>query len=305
MTDDSCPSISYNLSNAAVIAPSGIMIRPYGDYSFTELKTMYRERIENLPEGYEFFLLEGITLLADMRAAIFECRKLKKPILVTLPIDSEMMTEHSLPADAALIIAQSLKADCFAIEAAEEDTLIDCIKKIRSYARIPLGVKAKELSEKTVEELVKNGASYFIGADETTKALAEKYIRTAKTDNEETETIESMMLANEREAFFLEHDTTEISDPYSCSFGMGEELYELDEMGFDVIRIQLDTPDDALDFAENAHMTSLPVMFSSDDLIALKLALMLYQGRALIDKESLIDEEDMIRAAEKYGAIIY
>lgn len=304
MADDSCPSISYNLNNAAVIGPSGIMIRPYGDNSFTELKTLYREKIENLPEGYEFFSLEGISLLADMRAAIFECRKLNKPILVTLSINGERMSKDELPADAALIVAQSLKASCFAIEAESEDTLVDCIAELRQYARIPLGIRAEKLSESTIETLVNFGVTYFFGADDETKAIAERLLNSPKV-GEERESIESMMLANEREAFYLEHDTTEISDPYSCSFDMGDELYELDEMGFDVIRIQLDTPDDALDFAENAHMTSLPVMFSSDDLIALKLALMLYQGRALIDKESLIDEEDMIKAAEKYGAIIY
>ena len=52
-------------------------------------------------------------------------------------------------------------------------------------------------------------------------------------------------------------------------------------------------------------MAVLPVMFSGDDEIAMKLALMLYQGRALIDRESLIDEEELKSAAEKYGAVIY
>jgi len=43
----------------------------------------------------------------------------------------------------------------------------------------------------------------------------------------------------------------------------------------------------------------------SDDEISLKMALMLYQGRAIIDRKSLIEPEKLEAMAEKYGAVLY
>ena len=87
---------------------------------------------------------------------------------------------------------------------------------------------------------------------------------------------------------------------------MGEDLIAACQYsGCDVLKIQINSPDDALDFADNAHMATLPVMFSGDDEIAMKLAVMLYQGRALIDGTSLIDPDELKKTAQKYGAIIY
>ena len=113
------------------------------------------------------------------------------------------------------------------------------------------------------------------------------------------------MLSNEREAFFLEPDTTELSDPIPCEANMDEILCDLSQENFDVLRIEINTPDDAVAFTENAHMATLPVMFTCEDDISVMLALMLYQGRALIDSTCTLDEETLKKATTKYGAVIY
>ena len=307
MTDDCWRPVAVNTDTFARIGASGEMTIPYGETSFTELRTLYKQKTEPLADDCTGFLLEGMTLLADLRAAVLECRKYSKPVFVMLDIDSELLTEHELPADAALIVMQSLGAICFGVSADSAETLSDGIRRLFPYARIPLGVrlKGRQLSEDEITGLLECGCEVFIGMDETTQTCFQNIVSSRKYVSPEPETVDSLMLANERSAFFLEHDTTEISPPIECSSGMGEEIMNSCSQGYDVLRVQINTPDDALDFADNAHLATLPVMFSGDDEIAMKLALMLYQGRALIDSESLIDPDELKNAAHRYGAVIY
>lgn len=304
MSGDSCPC---KPSIPAVIGAAGVMIRPYGDYSFTELIKLYEEEISALSGEYDYFLLEGMTMLADLRAASLACHKTGKPVCAVIDIDEEFLTENELPADAALITLQSIGISCFGISSAEEEVLTECVMRLRAFAKIPLAVRpgSGTLSDSAITALLSAGVDKFIGLSEECSARVEKIGAESAFEHRFFEQVDSIMLANERQAFFLEPDTTEISEGFICSPGMGEDLYEACDCGFDVLKIQINSPEDAIDFAENAHMAALPVMFSGDDEIAMKLALMLYQGRALIDRESLIDEEELKSAAEKYGAVIY
>ena len=86
---------------------------------------------------------------------------------------------------------------------------------------------------------------------------------------------------------------------------MTDELLELEGESVDVIVVEINTIDDAKDWACNAHMANLPVCFYSHDEISLRLALLLYNGRAMIDSRSSLEEEKLQKIAEKYGAVIY
>ena len=309
MTDDCLRPVAINTDNFTFISPSGEMTIPYGETSFTELKAIFKEKLELLDtESTGAFMLDGMSLLADLRASFLECRKYGCPIYVMLHVDSELLTEHELPADAALIVMQSLGAICFGITADDNDTLVEGIRRIKPYAQIPLAVCPKNgsLTDSEITELLETGTDVFIGLDSDSQTRFQNIVSKEGWTPSETEYIESLMLANERSAFFLEHDTTEISEPIECNAGMGEDLVAACEAGgIDVLRIQINSPDDVLDFADNAHMATLPVMFSGDDEIGMKLAVMLYQGRALIDRNSLIDPDELKKTAQKYGAVIY
>ncbi len=308
MTDDNWRPVAVNTDNFAAVTPVGEMTIPYGDMSFTELKAAYKEKIKALPEDSACFILEGMTMMSDLRAAVLECRKLGKPVYTMIEVDADLKTEQELPADAALIVMQSLGVLCFGISSDDPETLTDGVRRLRSFARIPLAVRPKSgsLDDSTLLELLNLGTDVFMGLNDECHTRFQNIVSAKKYDSVSVETEDSLMLANERSAFFLEHDTTEISDPIECNAGMGEDLIAVCEQGgYDVLKIQVNSPDDALDFADNAHMATLPVMFSGDDEIAMKLAVMLYQGRALIDGTSLIDPDELKRTAGKYGAVIY
>jgi len=88
---------------------------------------------------------------------------------------------------------------------------------------------------------------------------------------------------------------------------MSDELlkYSSDDSGYDIINVFIDNVDDAVSFSENQHMSDLPIMFTSSDEVALKTALLLYQGTAFVDSSMNIDESILKKAAKKYGSIIY
>ena len=290
MNSDGCSTINVpQLKNAAVITPCGMMIEPYGEHKFSEIKKEYSEQIEKLQDS-PAFVLRGMTMLSDLRAALLACRKTGKPVFAVLDIDDELRTTAELPADAALITLQSMGLSAFGIKSDSEENIITAVKRLVSFAKIPVFA---QISNKGLDEISSAGiyADYAEGY----------YIFSVSEEKKET----AIMLANERDAFFLEPDTTELSDPISCEANMDEILCDLSQESFDVLRIEINSPDDAVAFTENAHMATLPVMFTCEDDISVMLALMLYQGRALIDSTCTLSEETIKKATGKYGAVIY
>ena len=115
----------------------------------------------------------------------------------------------------------------------------------------------------------------------------------------------SLALATENQMFFLDPETTEFSPAVECGPYMEDDIAQMCGESYDVLTVSINSPDDAIDFGRNMHMATLPVAFLSDDEISLKMALMLYQGRAIIDRKSLIEPEKLEAMAEKYGAVLY
>ncbi len=284
MNSDGCIPII----NAAVLGPSGMMIEPYGGHSFAELKKYYQEKIKESES--DTFVLRNMSMMSDLRAALLACKKYGRRCCAVLTVDDEMLTSAELPADAALITLQSMGLCAFSVEAYDEETIIDAVCRLVRFAKIPLFAKLSE-----------NGINEIRNADIEAVEYGEYCIFSISDEEKET----AVMLANEREAFFLEPDTTEISDGIPCEANMDEILCDISQESYDVLKIEINTPDDAMAFIQDAHMATLPVMFSGGDDISLMLALMLYQGRALIDSEFELDEETVTKAKEKYGAILY
>ena len=293
---------------AGKISGTDALISPYNEeISFTELMSNYSVQIKALNESVDLFLLDRISSMSDLRAALRSCMKRGKPVIVTVEIDEEEKTSSGLPALCALIVAQETGASAFGIVTDNDETLIKSVKNLAPYAKIPLAARLNSKSDKMCgifSEASENGVE-IIGASfveniSEFSTMSYNFI-TADVDKQDT----SMIFANETQAFFLAPDTTEISEAITCLPDMEDVITETCSKPYDILRVEINTPDDAIDFANNAHMATLPVMFLSHSEIALKMALMLYQGRALIDKETSIPLETTQMLCKKYGAVLY
>lgn len=71
-----------------------------------------------------------------------------------------------------------------------------------------------------------------------------------------------------------------------------------------MLKVYVDSPEDAENFAENSHMIRLPVCISSHHEVALEMALMEYNGRAFVDPPVGTDRLELYTLAKGYGAVV-
>ncbi len=309
---------------AGCISTSGLYIEPYGESTFTELMSVYREQVKALSPYCDMFSIENVPAIWNMRAAVLACKKENKPIMVTMCVDEDGDTDVGTNVLSTLIILQELGINAFGISSTPANITAELIKKIAPYAKIPLIAKpsaeceeengerrrlsADEFSEQ-LRLCIENGAIIIGGSnysdDNCQQALADLINSDTYTISEIEKQDMSLVFADENQVFFLEPDTTEFSPAIECAPDMSEEISDICDESYDILTVAINTPDDAIDFARNMHMSTLPVAFLSDDEISLKMALMLYQGRAIVDGRTLIDEDKLKAIADKYGAVIY
>ena len=258
-----------NIKAAAALEPSGIQTEPFGETSFTELITVYDEQIRASEQYADMYVLNGMYSMTDIRAALISCKKTEKPVFVILNVDENGLTEeYEIPALSVLITVQEMGADALGISADTQDCDKICAELIK-YAKIP--IIANNLYIQPLSDVQDD---FFI-------------------------------FTHYNNIYFLEADTTEISERIICQPDMEEIIADTCKTACDILLVQINTCDDAIDFARNAHMATRPVMFSSENELALKMALMLYQGIALIDSTTLIPEDVLNEICTKYGAVVY
>lgn len=309
---------------AGCISTSGLYIEPYGESTFTELMSVYREQVKALSPYCDMFSIENVPAIWNMRAAVLACKKENKPIMVTMCVDEDGDTDVGTNVLSTLIILQELGINAFGISSTAANITADLIKKISPYAKIPLiakpsaeytdedGNKRRLSPEEFADNLrlcIENGAIIIGGSNysdsDCQQALSDMLKAEEYTMHEIEKQDMSLVFADENQVFFLEPDTTEFSPAIECAPDMTDEISDICDESYDILTVQINSPDDAIDFAKNMHMSTLPVSFLSDDEISLKMALMLYQGRAIVDGKSLIDEGKLQEIAQKYGAVVY
>lgn len=283
----------------AVIGVSMEEVEPFGETSFTELISVYDKQVQVLNEFADFFIIDKIKTMVDLRAALLSCKKTDKPILVNIAADRFENTENSIASSlGGLITAQEMGACGFGFCCDNDENTSEIAAELLKYAKIPLiaDLTGKTFSDgkipKGINTLIcKSGDPYSFIKTEAARFVERKD--------------DFFIFTHYGNIFFLEADTTEISEPIKCQPNMEEIIYEKCKSSCDILRVEVNSIDDALDFARNSHMSTLPVMFLSENVMALRMALMLYQGIALIDSSTLIPEKELEAMCKKYGAVVY
>lgn len=292
---------SKNKKTAGVIGASEMPIDPFSENSFTELISAYDKQVNSLSEYVDLFIIYGVSSMSDMRAALFACKKRKKPVFVMVDFNNEEEIS-GISALGGLITCQETGAAAFGLICSDPDDYREALAEIHGYAKIPL---IADFSEENADIADDFGFEYFsLGLNRVEPAERLKKEKNAET-GEKTPLDDFFVFTHYGSVFFLEPDTTEISEPISCQPDMQEIISEACKTSCDVLCVEINSNDDAIDFAHNAHMSSLPVMFLSENILALKMALLLYQGTALIDSSTLIPKNELEKMCRKYGAVVY
>ncbi|WP_195543135.1 homocysteine S-methyltransferase family protein [Massiliimalia timonensis] len=317
---------------AGVLSPTGLEVEPFGESSYTEVMDAFREQASILAEaGVDLFVAETMVSIPEARAAAIALRKFKKPVVITMTIDEEGNTLDGGKAVNALIILQELGIAAFGLNCScGPAAMLEVLQQMTEYAKVPLvakpsassydedrhtlipGLPPEQMAEQ-MKALIQAGASLVGGCCGTTPehlrkigAMLQQYPPAVIFDSTRPiEKEDEIILADSTEHYHLYSDQIECSAPLLCSPDMCDDFLRLEEERIDVIVVEIDNVDEARDFGANAHLSSLPISVYSHDEIALRLALLLYTGKALVDSRSSIEEETLKKIANKYGAIIY
>ncbi len=314
---------------AGDMSPAGLILEPYGDSTFDELVDVYAEQAAALNDaGVDLFVIETMLSLSETRAAVLACRKFGKPIFVTMTLGQHGELFMGGSPAGALVTLQALGITAFGLNCAFGPSQIaEAIRNLKPFAKIPLIAKPNAgepnplipdhydispvMMKEAMKEILDAGASIVGGCCGTTpehiaelRSLLDSYEPSVSCP-EKAGQENDLYLANENELFSLDNERLELSEPISCQYDMADDLLDAEEENFDLLRIDVETPEEAEEFALNEHMAKLPVCFHSNQEKALERALFLYQGRCMADSHSDIPEDMLKAIAARYGAVIY
>lgn len=289
-----------------LIAPSGI--KEYNSGIFESLYFDYLEKITVLKDsGAKLILLKNAGSLGEMRAAVFAAETVGIPIMLIMDVDEDGKNTNNTDYIASLITLQALGAAAFGISCRDGiEALSALLKKAFPHAEIPLIASGcfEGLSRDEIGELIENGASVFLNSGKVMTKETVSFINSQGTRFDLSSEKDSNAAAIDSEAFFLFDDLV-LSEPVDCTYGLADDIIDLDDETVNSICIELYNADDAAILADNALMTRLPITVRTNDAVALEAALRYFQGRLIIDTGCDIDDELLEQLAGKYGAILY
>lgn len=305
---------------------TGLQLLPFGETSFMELVGIYERQAAVLKNaGVDFYAIETMTSLRHARAAVLACRDFGLPVFVTMVVDDEGRTAENNSLLSCLVTLQELGISAFGLNcSAFPADMTEFFEELAPFAKIPLIAKPacckvdKESGAYVLppEEfasqflpLFRAGVTIAGGCCGTTPEHIRQLRKVMDSFDFDRVSVEphsrELVLTNEYDTFCFDLDMLEFTETIRPSADMSDEFMKIEDDSADVISIQVDTPEDAREFALNAHMAALPVCFYSESEIALKAALLLYCGRAIVDSKSDIEPETLKKIASKYGAVVY
>lgn len=263
----------------------------------------------------------------ETRAAVLSCKKYNKPIYVILKLTEEMEIQGDTSPLSALIALQSLNIAGFGLSYNQNPSSVcDIISELEPYAEIPLiaSISAGEenllipnlysispaVIGKTADEILNAGAKIIC----TSSGITPEHTLNIKNEITHSRPIKKssknvaysdLLLSNGIDFYSLDDERLEFTEQIECTYDMAESLITAEEQSFDVLSVVVNSVDDAMEFYNNAALSSLPVSFYSNNADALKTALFLYCGRCLVDSKSELPEYILADLAKEYGAVVY
>jgi len=298
------------------ISWAGILLGTEEEHTFSELMGVYDDQAAYLKAaGADYFFIRSMPSLTDVRAAVLACRKVNLPILATVTVDEEGLTPSDTTALTCLVVLQELGVTAFGLSGdLSPEQMLPIFDELTSFAKVPLIAmpSAASLSPEAfadgMTELFRRGVRYA-GGSEMSEAHLTALRRAMDAFDFESVTLprhsRELVLTSVHETFCYDLDMLEFSPTLVTDNDMTDDFIEVEDESYDIISVEINTPDDAYAFAESDHMAELPVSFLSHDELALKTALLLYCGRAMVDSQSTIEREKLEKIAKKYGAVVY
>lgn len=305
------------------ICPSGLFMKPYGEASFEQMYDIFYEQAKILDDaGVDMFIVETQLNLSETRAAVLAIKDVcDKPILACMTVDEKGMTMSGNKISACLLILSSLGVDAVGCNCSlGPKIMLDILNGAKKYSSVPLiakanagkphgtgkdmyfDVNAQEFYDACIE-IANSGVQVIGGCCGTTP----EYIGLLKDLEFKAEgniSDISMIAANEKEIFCIDNNIIDNLDNISCiecSPNLEDDIMDELDDDADIIRLRINSIEDADILLENSFLINVPLMIDSDNREALDIALKKYAGRAIIDPECKICDNELIN---KYNPVV-
>lgn len=311
---------------AGDLSPTGLFCEPFGETKFMDLIDIYARQALSLKEaGVQLLVCETMMSLTDIRAAFLGARQARLPVLVTITVDERGRTLTGADMLSCLLVMQSLGAAGFGLNcSAGPDKMLEHIRRIMPYAKIPIIAKPNAGVPKAGQEhaydmlpeqmaqhmraLLQEGVQIIGGCCGTTPehiAAMRQVLDTFDFSQVQVQpdTLHPIQVANEGEVFFLQEDF-ELSQTVECSLDMADDLLDAEDEGCSAISVHVATVDDAYQLGVNCHMAHTPISILADSAEALEMALLYYNGIAIIDSRCDVARGEMEELSRGYGSPI-
>lgn len=267
----SLPIVMDEASPLAVtkLAPTGRELIPFGHDTMEDLIALYTGQVEEMHRQKDLFLLEGMTCMADARAAVLAIRALSdKPIWVTFACDDEGRTPTGTDVLAALIVMEGMGVSAFGLDCADGvEVLTEQLERLTPYTSIPLI----------------GGSGTGIPVEKDPDVIP---------------------CASEKEARFITPDI-DVGETIECTSDLLEDILAAEETSPQgALKIEVLEWDDVDIFAEHQYGVRDALCLTSDVPELLEGALRVYQGRAFWDGTEELEEEFLAEMSQKYGLVI-
>ncbi len=308
------------------LTTTGLFIVPLGEATFDEVVDIYREQTRALDEaGADFLIAETMMNLFEIRAALLAGRETGLPMLISVTVNERGRTLSGASTLCCYTVARSLGAAAFGLNCSfGPELMLEQIQKIAPYADIPLIAKPNagmpsaddplhyDLSPAemgaSMEKLLAAGVQIVGGCcgatPEYIAAIRQAVDRFDFSAVNVEKDPDAVLVCDSTDAWFLPA-LPEFTDPIVCGPDLADDLMEAAESDANAALIDLASLADAETFADSAYLLKIPAAFRACDAEALERALFQYQGRAIVDSGSELEETQLHAIADRYGALIY
>ncbi len=299
------------------MSPTGLMLKPYGNCGFDSVTAVYEEQARILAEsGAEAFVIETSISLKEVTAAYYGVRRVSyKPVFVTFTVESSCRTLSGESIEACLVALQSKGVAAVGINCSDGGVaVLESVKRMAKYAKVPIIAKPNaglptveggrvtytqtpEAFAEFCSELAEAGASYIGGCCGTTPAHIAALGKNRPSVSLPVP-VDGEFATDGRELFDV--SALVLPEKVECDDCLLFNLPEPDEAS--CFRIYV--PDiNVAEIIDETPLYGLPLVIDGADYDAVSAALRLYSGRAVLDPESKLTEEEIKKLTEVFGVI--
>ncbi len=127
---------------AGAVGPTGKLMKPYGELSFSEAKEVFQEQIEIQAEaGIDVVIIETMSDLQEIKAAVIAAKKVGLPVIAQMTFNEDQVTLFGSPPEVVAVVLDGLGVDLIGVNCTPgvEKTL-PLIRKMAETIDKPLSV---------------------------------------------------------------------------------------------------------------------------------------------------------------------